>query len=70
MDLHSFCNKFSSRSEAKLKEDIFVGSQIREVLKDSKFEKSQLQLNFVLGNHLNGFVQTSWEIKGHPHLKW
>ena len=33
------CNKFPNISEAKLKEDIFVGPQIREVLKDPKFEK-------------------------------
>ena len=33
------CNKFPNISEAKLKEGIFVGPQIREVLKDPKFEK-------------------------------
>ena len=33
------CNKFPNISEAKLKEGIFVGPRIREVLKDAKFEK-------------------------------
>ena len=33
------CNKFPNISEAKLKESIFDGPQIREVLKDPKFEK-------------------------------
>ena len=33
------CNKFLKVSEAKLKEGIFIGSQIREVLKDPDFEK-------------------------------
>ena len=33
------CNKFPKISEAKLKEGIFVGPQIREVLKDPDFEK-------------------------------
>ena len=34
-----FCNKFPNISEVKLKKGIFVGPQIREVLKDPKFEK-------------------------------
>ena len=40
------CKKFSSIRQAKLQEGIFVGSQIREALKDSKFEKllSKLEL--------------------------
>ena len=33
------CNKFLKISEAKLKEGIFVGRQIREVFKDPDFEK-------------------------------
>ena len=33
------CNTFLSLSEAKLIEGSFVGPQIREVLKDPKFEK-------------------------------
>ena len=34
------CKKFPKKSEAKLKEGIFVCSQIREVLKDPNFEKT------------------------------
>ena len=33
------CNKFPEISEAKLKEGIFVGPQIRQVLKDPDFDK-------------------------------
>ena len=33
------CNKFPEISEAKLKEGIFVGPQIRPVLKDPDFDK-------------------------------
>ena len=33
------CSKFPNISETKLKEGIFVGPQIREVLKDPNFEK-------------------------------
>ena len=63
------CNKFFNTSEANLKAGIFVGPQIREVLNDPKFEEL-VSIDSVLGKHLNGFVQTAWEIKGHPHLKW
>ena len=38
------CKKFSSIRQAKLQEGIFVGSQIREVLKDPQLEKSQSKL--------------------------
>ena len=34
------CKKFPKISEAKLKEGIFVGPQIRKVLKDTNFEKT------------------------------
>ena len=38
------CNKFPKISEAKLKEGIFVGPQIREVLKDPDLEKEQTSI--------------------------
>ena len=38
------CKKFPSISQAKLQEGIFVGPQIREVLKDLLFEKSLSKL--------------------------
>ena len=38
------CKKFSSMTQAKLQEGIFVGSQIREALKDPQFEKSLSKL--------------------------
>ena len=38
------CNKFPKISEAKLKEGIFVGKQIREVLKDLDFEKELISI--------------------------
>ena len=38
------CKKFSSIRQAKPQEEIFVGSQIREVLKDPQFEKSLSKL--------------------------
>ena len=38
------CKKFSCIRQVKLQEGIFVGSQIREALKDPQFEKSQSKL--------------------------
>ena len=38
------CKKFFSIRQAKLQEGIFVGSQIREALKDPQFEKSLSKL--------------------------
>ena len=35
-----FCKKFLKLSQAKLKEGIFVGPQIREVFEDPEFEKT------------------------------
>lgn len=40
------CEKFPKLSHAKLKEGIFVGPQIREVLKDPDFEKSLTSSEF------------------------
>ena len=42
-------NKFPRISEAKIKEGIFVGPQIREVLNDDEFE-----------NNLNMLEQRAW----------
>ena len=54
MDLRFFATSFPNRSEAKLKEGIYVGPQIREVLKDQKFEKEL----------------TSIELRGWKACKW
>ena len=64
------CSKFPNIREAKLKEGIFVGPQIREVLKDPKFERELTSIELCAWKHLNGFVETSWETKSHLHLKW
>ena len=53
---------------AKLKEGVFVGPQIREVLKDHGFEES-LPTKKKRGKRLYGFVRTSWGITNCVNMK-
>ena len=48
------CNKLPKRSEAKLKEGIFVGQQIWESLKDPDFEKELTSIQLCAWKRLNG----------------
>ncbi|KAI6653126.1 hypothetical protein LOD99_3962 [Oopsacas minuta] len=52
--------KFPKLSEAKLKEGVFVGPQIRQVFRDPDFEKTLSQLEMSAWNSFNGFVKTFW----------
>ena len=63
-------NKFPNISEAKLKEGIFVGPQIREVLKDPKFEKELTAIELRAWKAFKWLCANFLEKKGNPHLIW
>jgi hypothetical protein len=51
--------KFPNLSDAKIKEGIFVGQQIRELLKDEHFESV-----------LNSLKLEAWKSKTYVHIFW
>ena len=53
------CRKFPGLSIEKLKQDIFDGPQICQLINDSEFVKSMTELEF---SAWNSFVKTFWEI--------
>ena len=61
--------KFPKISAAKLKKGVFVGPQIREVLKEHGFEDHLLPTKKKRGKHLYGFVRTSWGITNRVNMK-
>ena len=54
-------NNFPNVSEAKIKEGVFVGPQIKELMQDSS-KKTWTRLKEMHGCHLRGFARTSLEI--------
>ena len=55
------CKKFPKVSQAKMKEEIFVGPQIWELLEDRNFEKMLTEHDSVLGKRLSDYVQIFWQ---------
>ena len=64
------CNKFPKISEARLKEGIFVGLQIREVLKDPDFEKELTSIELRAWKAFKWLCANFLGNKSHDHLKW
>ena len=52
-------NKFPNVSDAKIKEGIFIGPQIRELMQDTQFDENLNETEKMHGCHLRGFVRTS-----------
>jgi hypothetical protein len=67
MDQHSagfiyLKNKFPRISDAEIKEGVFVGCQIRELIQDVKLEGQLNELEKQHGNHSKYHYQLFWEI--------
>jgi hypothetical protein len=54
--------KFPSISDDKIKEVVFVGIQIRELIQDAKFEDQLREAEKVHGNHSKISLPIFWEI--------
>ena len=52
-------NKFPNVCDAKIKEGIFIGSKIRELIQDKQFDEDLDETEKIYGCHLRGFVRTS-----------
>jgi len=52
-------NKFPNESDAKIKEGIFIGPQIREAMQDTQFDEDLNETEKMHGCHLRGFATTS-----------
>jgi hypothetical protein len=55
-------NKFSRISDAEIKEGVFVGCQIRELIQDVKFEGQLNDVEKQHGNHSKMSLPVFWEI--------
>jgi pyridoxine/pyridoxamine 5'-phosphate oxidase len=56
-------NKFSRKSEANIKEGVFAGPQIRELIQDVKFKDQLSEVKKKYGNHPKMALPIFWEIK-------
>ena len=54
------CKKFPKLSQVKLKEEIFVGPQIRKIFEDSEIEKVLNTLELRAWQHLNVITRIFW----------
>jgi len=52
-------NKLPNVSDTKIKEGIFIGSKIRELIQDKQFDEDLDETEKIYGCHLRGFVRTS-----------
>jgi len=55
-------NKFPNVRDAKIKEDIFIGSQIRELMQDKHFDENRIVTERMHVCHLRVFARTSCKI--------
>ena len=55
-------NKFSNVRDAKIKEDIFIGPQIRELMQDTQFDENLIATERMHVCNLRGFARSSCEI--------
>ena len=52
-------NKFPNLSDAKIKESIFIGPQIKELMQGKQFDEDLNETEKMHGCHLRGFARTS-----------
>jgi len=52
-------NKFPNVSDAKIKEGIFIGPQIRELMQDKQFDEDRNETEINAWLHLRGFARTT-----------
>jgi len=52
-------NKFPNVSDAKIKDGIFIGPQIRELMQDKQFDEDLDETEKMHGCLLRGFARTS-----------
>jgi hypothetical protein len=55
-------NKLPSVSDAQLKEGMFIGLQIMELMEDKQFDEDLNETEKMHGCHSRGFARTSQEI--------
>jgi hypothetical protein len=55
-------NKFPNVRDEKIKEGIFIGTQIRELMQDKQFDENLIATERMHVCHLRGFARTSCEI--------
>ncbi|KAI6656243.1 Receptor-type tyrosine-protein phosphatase epsilon-like [Oopsacas minuta] len=58
--------KFPKLSEAKLKEGVFVGPQIRQVFRDPDFEKTLSKLEMSAWNSFKWVCENFWATRSRP----
>ena len=56
------CEKFVHLSDGKLKERIFVGPQIRQLMRDEEFDQPMTPVEKTLGSNLKMSLTVFWEI--------
>ena len=61
-ELEYVMNKFPNVSDAKIKEGIFIGPQIRELMQDKQFDEDLNETERNAWCNLRGFARTSKEI--------
>ena len=54
-----FEDEFPNVSDAKIKEGIFIGSQIRELMQDKQFDEDLNEMKEMHGCRLRGYARTS-----------
>ena len=55
-------NKFPNVSDAKIKQSIFIGPQIRELMQDKQFDEDLNETEKMHDCHVRGLARTSQEI--------
>jgi hypothetical protein len=56
-------------SDTKIKEGIFIGPQIRELMQDKQFDEDLNEAEKMHGCHLKGFARNSWEITKQRNIR-